>query len=421
MVRREILTIFRDNKLKKIFLIGQMTLFFVLVGTFLAFSNKTHLGKTAIEKFYHEKAIYHILDGYLDPDDFVAVREQKDVLDQLKAFYNGLNSAKSFNYLAMYNQSIYVDDLLNRFPDAPTFQENGTWKRIESFQVNNCAVEYFDMSVSEGRCFEKKDFDGMAEEIPVLIGQRFNHMIGVGDRINAQYYQKDITLVVIGVLEENTFVYFNGNSEFYLDGYIVMPYVDYDPPESETEEWFQEIVYFAMINGYLSTAVSEDAENDMMMEVEAISQQTGFNNYLFVGSNPNVQKYRGLINIINENHKLVVALFMLFFFANILTISFGLLQMQSKRLPSLTVFYLNGATKFDLCTCCFLEVLCLAIVSGAISIFILDVLLKIIKFETILVLCGVALGFAAIASVVPEYTLKKVELTSILNDGENVL
>ena len=361
------------------------------------------------------------MDGYLDPDDFVAVREQKDVLDQLKAFYNGLNSAKSFNYLAMYNQSIYVDDLLNRFPDAPTFQENGTWKRIESFQVNNCAVEYFDMSVSEGRCFEKKDFDGMAEEIPVLIGQRFNHMIGVGDRINAQYYQKDITLVVIGVLEENTFVYFNGNSEFYLDGYIVMPYVDYDPPESETEEWFQEIVYFAMINGYLSTAVSEDAENDMMMEVEAISQQTGFNNYLFVGSNPNVQKYRGLINIINENHKLVVALFMLFFFANILTISFGLLQMQSKRLPSLTVFYLNGATKFDLCTCCFLEVLCLAIVSGAISIFILDVLLKIVKFETILVLCGVALGFAAIASVVPEYTLKKVELTSILNDGENVL
>ncbi len=384
----------------------------------MAFSTEMHNGKDNLEKIYDNKVIYQLIDGYSDPDEFSEFLRQPDTLTTLKKFYNKLNTANHFQYLAMFNQKILVDDTDLKFLDVQPI-DGGTMKKINAFQLNMRAQSYFNLDVTEGKLFSLESFKDRGAIMPVLLGSKYAKSFAVGNHIVASYYQKEVTLEVMGILKENSLIYFNTDPEFYLDEYIILPYVNYTDPKTNLEEEFQKIDYFAMINGYISVEMGTEPSQDMMSEIEVISQQTGFYNYQFIGSNPHIQPYRGLVNVINLNYSLVRWLFIFSFCLNVITICFQLYFMQKKRLPALAIHYLNGASLSDLVKQFSCEVMLIILISYTISQVVLSYILKIADAQILVFLFITATVLMLSVSAFPIYKLTHSELIALLNTTED--
>lgn len=421
VIMREVMLYYRSHKVENIMFVCQITVFFILMGTFFAFTSEAHYGKSNVEKAYKDKAIYQLIDGYYDPDEFTAFRDEPNALNILKNYYHALMNAASFQYLAMFNQSITINDMNGVFPEERTIVNNdtGQLKKAEAFQLNEQACKYFELNVIEGRTFQQSDFDDNGNVMPVLMGSSYMNIFEVGDRLPATYYEKEVELEIIGFLRENTMIYYNGNYEFYLDQYIILPYIHYDAPETEFDEWFQEVVYFAMINGYISIPAGDAFAQDMMIELEAIAEKTGFYNYVFIGSNPHLQQYRGMINILNKNYDLILSLLILTFLANMVTLGVQVYMMQKRRLPIMAIHYLNGATLQSLMKQIVVEVL---LVIGLAAFLGWNVLvrLKISNIVIMLIFLMIAVTLMVGISLISIYQLKNAELMLTLNQEDDL-
>lgn len=418
VVIREMILYYRSHKVENIVLICQIAAFFILMGTFFAFTSEAHYGKSNVERAYKDKAIYQLIDGYYDPDAFEDFRAEPNALNILKSFYNALNQAAGFQYLAMFNQNIIIDDMNGAFPKEQTISNSRSSKRVDAFQVNEQVCEYFEWNIIKGRAFQKGDFHDHGNVMPVLMGSSYIDTFEVGDRLTAAYYQKEVKIEIIGFLKENTMVYFNGDPEFYLDQYIILPYINYDAPETEFDEWFQKIVYFAMINGYISISSGDAYTQNMMMELEAISEKTGFYNYSFIGSNPNIQQYRGLINVLNKNYDLILSLLVLSFLMHMITLGFQVYMMQERRLHKMAIHYLNGATLKALIKQFLMEIL-LTVGFAALLGWMVLVHLKIFYIQIMLVIFVTAIMLIAGISLISIYKLKNIELMWMLNQEDH--
>ncbi len=414
VIMREVLLYYRSHKVENIVFVCQITVFFILMGTFFAFTGEAHYGKSNIERTYKDKAIYQLIDGYYDPDAFTAFRSEPNALNILKNYYHALMNAESFQYLAMFDQSITINDV-NGAADS----DGGQLKEAEAFQMNEQACQYFELNVIEGRAFQQGDFDDNGNVMPVLMGNSYMNAFEVGDRLPATYYQREVELEIIGFLRENTMIYYNGNYEFYLDQYIILPYIHYDAPQTESDESFQEIVYFAMINGYISISSGDAHTQDMMAEMEAIAEKTGFYNYVFIGSNPNLQQYRGLINILNKNYDLILSLLILSFLVNMVTLGVQAYMMQQRRLRMMAIHYLNGATLQSLMKQIVMEVL---LVIGLAAFLGWNVLvrLKISNIVILLIFLMIAVTFMIGISLISICKLKNAELMLTLNQEDDL-
>ena len=421
VIMREVLLYYRSHKVENIVFVCQITVFFILMGTFFAFTSEAHYGKSSIERAYKDKAIYQLIDGYYDPDEFTAFRDEPNALNILKNYYHALINAASFQYLAMFDQSITINDMNGVFPKERTIANDDSeqLKNVEAFQLNEQACKYFALNVIKGRTFQQSDFNDNGNVMPVLMGSSYMNIFEVGDRLPATYYQKEVELEVIGFLRENTIVYYNGNSEFYLDQYLILPYIHYDAPETEFDEWFQEVVYFAMINGYISISSGDAFAQDMMTELEAIAEKTGFYNYVFIGSNPNLQQYRGLINILNRNYDLILSLLMLSFLINMVTLGVQMYMMQQSRLHIMAIHYLNGATLQSLIKQIIMEML---LVIGLAALLGWNVLvrLKISNIVIMLIFLIIAILLMIGITLNSIYKLKNSELMLMLNQEDNL-
>ena len=410
---------YRSHKAENIILICQITAFFILIGTFFAFTGEANYEKSDIEKIYENKAIYQLIDGYHEHDDFKAFLAEPNGLNILKSFYDSLDKADSFQYLAMYSQSIAIEDKNGDFSEYASIDNNGQLKRVDAFHINEEACKYFELNVIKGRTFRQDDFVDNGNVLPVLMGADYIDVFGVGDRFSMIYHEKEFEIEIIGFLQENSLIYYNGDYEFYLDQYIILPFINFNAPETELDESFQKIVYFCMINGYILTEIGNSFTSDMMMELEAISEKTGFYNYVFLGSNPNIQQYRGLINILNQNYSLIISLLVLSFCINMVTIGLQLYMMQKKRLSAMAVHYLNGATLQELIKQLAVEML-LIIGLAALAGWTVLVWLRIVNVVVMLIIFMIAVVLMAGISLLSIYKLKRAELMLLLNQEDDL-
>lgn len=119
--------------------------------------------------------------------------------------------------------------------------------------MNKQVIDFFNLSVSEGSLWNEKAAEDIDGTMPVILGSSYKKLYKIGDVTSINYYNKPFNVKVIGFMKENSKVYFNNNTEFYLDKYFILPYQDLGNPVLENDELFQQISYFAMINGYVVT------------------------------------------------------------------------------------------------------------------------------------------------------------------------
>lgn len=158
----------------------------------------------------------------------------------------------------------------------------------------------------------------------------------------------------------------------------------------------------------------------MKLEMESIASQSGFYNYIFIGTGPDTQAYKGLINVISVNYDMVQLLFAFSFLLNIVLISFQLCLIQKRRLTSFAIHFLNGAPLSYLIKQFIFETSTIIFLSFIASQVVLTNILHL-RTGSSFKLIIIAIIFILAISVLPIFKLRKMELISLLNSEEEGL
>lgn len=421
---KELFFYFRKHKIITVISYFQITTFLILLGLFLSFINALNYEETGLKKVYEKKAIYQLIDGYYDGDDFSSFTSKSDSLIKLKNFYTSLNNDDNFRYLTMMDQYIGITNknipeiFVQGHENGAGFQQvkinNNLYTPIKSLQMNQKSFKFFNLDISEGRKWEDNDFNDTKDFVPVLLGDSYKKIYKIGEKFTINYYLKDIDVKVIGFLNQNSKVLFNGDPEFYLDRYILLPYLNYNAPVSKEDYRFQTIAYFAMVNGYVVTDNDQSKIRSMMERIKVISEMSSFENYSFIGLNPHLQQYNGLMMVIQENRDLIKIIFFISFGLNLFLLSLMLFLQQKRRLPLYATHYMQGATEFNLIIQQWLEISSIMLASFFTYVLILEELLKIGSYKIHLMLFILLFIISIILCFISSYQLMHKPLTEYL-------
>ncbi|WP_025692793.1 ABC transporter permease [Paenibacillus zanthoxyli] len=422
---RELGFYLRKHKWFNLFIYVQATLFLMTAGTFVVFWQQLEYESGSLGQIYENKVIRQLLDGYYEGDKYSEFINRPDSLQRLKAYYSGLNTTDDFDYLAMFNHYILLQDedipatSVNGYEQgSPKHQEtiDGTrFAAVKSFQMNRQAFEFFGVKISKGRGWNEEDFSRSTGTMPVLLGSSYQATYKVGDMTTINYYNSTIRVEVIGFVTENSKVFYSGSPEFYLDDYVILPYRDYRNPVSDEERKFQQIVYFAMINGFVVTDNEPAAVQTAMQRVESIAKKAEIGGYSFIGLNPHFQKYRGLLTVLQQNASLVRFIFIVTTIINALVLAIALTLQQHRRFTYWGVHYLQGANPSSLMTMLWTEIGVVMLTACATSYWLLNRVLVLGSPGSNALLLALSLGISAIVMLFPARQLRRGSSVAWMN------
>ncbi|EFC95789.1 hypothetical protein NQ487_31420 [Hungatella hathewayi] len=284
-----------------------LTVFIFIVGitlTSLTISKPTSENKEHVS--IGEKR-YTLIDNFLDADSFREFRHNDKKVNMLGDFYNKLTGMDNAKLLSMFNQSVVIDDFQgdekfyyhtkefrDKFPDAEL--------AIKSMQMNQLAFEHNKLKVKKGNMpiWNKISFND--NTFPILLGSSYEGIYNIGDIVKGSFYTKNINFQVIGILEDNTQVYYKTDPAYMLDEYIIIPYPAMAWTVNPNDFVFEGILYFALVN---SDIVIDSDEKNFLTGIRAIANSTGFVDFSLVGIDDQIIKNQELIFMISEHQRLI--------------------------------------------------------------------------------------------------------------------
>lgn len=294
----ELIYSIKSNKLFYLLSVIILSAFLVIVGIFTYLQIGIHTTTKQIQAVYQGKKLYTLIDSLQDADAFSKYRENGTNINRVGQFYNALSSSSDFRFISTFNQPIPIRNF--RGGDKFLYSENNPG--VKCFQLNQNSFNFYNLKILNGIDFSWDKVDYKTNKIPVLLGSDYREVYNIGDSLFGNYYSKNYEFVVKGFLAPNSFVYYKGNPEFYLDQYIIIPY----PPKCYSVDpsafLFEGILYFAMINGDISSDVSE---NNLVNKLDRIADETGFNQFEIIGLPAFSHRYSEMVSVISNNQLLL--------------------------------------------------------------------------------------------------------------------
>ncbi|MER0123573.1 hypothetical protein ABPH35_07655 [Streptococcus sp. ZJ93] len=289
---------------------------------------------------------YTLVDTLLEDADFYQFRTDREKLNTLVTFYNSLYQSQELEFLPTFNQPLFIQSfdkgenfLYDREIDHFA-QSNQQPAAVKSFQISQKAFNFYQLTVEEGEEFNWKNINlSNLEAYPILLGNHYRKHYQIGDKLVAGFYTKDITFEVKGFLPPNSYVYYKGNTEFYLDDYLVVPYPPILAAVGTDDFSFEGILYFAMLNSQFVTRLSEA---EMLTVIQRHSRQSGFVDFSIIEVDDFVIKYKQLLSAVTYSRMLLIMLlvFLSSLFCYVI-ISLSILILRSHR-DSIRVNWLLG-------------------------------------------------------------------------------
>ncbi|MEI5994995.1 hypothetical protein A5880_002585 [Enterococcus sp. 4G2_DIV0659] len=180
--------------------------------------------------------------------------------------------------------------------------------------------------------------------IPVILGNDYKGVYDIGEVFLGDYLFELVSFKVVGVLKENSFVFYQGNAEFYLDNVVVIPYPEKRPDNNFKDKGFLNRLYFGMINGNIAT--NNDMEiSEILSSLNKIGKQTKFSNYHIIGVSSFVEQYTDMLMALTKNKELIIVLFSMLFILMVILLNFISYTLFVQRKNKYYVYYLNGFSK----------------------------------------------------------------------------
>ncbi|MBW4828516.1 MAG: hypothetical protein KZY61_11135 [Clostridiaceae bacterium] len=418
---REIRFYFKKNSLLFFLELIILTLFLTLVYVFALFTIGINEKTDKIENIYNGKEIYRLIDKLEDPEEFSDFLNSKSSVSVLSNFYNELDTDKNFQFLSVFDQFIPIENFKgdNTFDYAygEDMEVKGKYKdeiskkiyqNAKSMQMNKNSFKFYDIELARGKEIDWEKVDYSTGRIPILLGNDYSGIYDVGDVLIGDYYGKDFKFEVVGFIKRNTYIFYNGSSEKYLDNYIVVPYplrlskIDNEMGDMESE--FYGILYSAMINGDIAIEKSGNSLQTLLKNLDRISQKTSFDKYTIIGVRNFVVQYNNMIAAINNNKKIILFLLILN-----LIIMFIILKgishfIYSKRKKVYYLYFLNGCNKGEI-----YKIFSIDLILPYILAFILNIIITWkYKFFDEMILIILAIIIFLVFSVIYRIFIKKL-------------
>lgn len=284
-----------------------LSAFLVIIGIIANLQINAHFTGQHIQKVYNGKNFYSVIDSLYNPSEFSNFRKNHNNINRIGTFYNSLTTSSLFDFISAFCQPIPIKD----FRGSEQFLYNSDQfikahsdipLNIKCFQLNQSAFCFHNLAINNGLSFVWDDIDYSTGKIPIVLGSNYKDIYDIGDCLFGNFYSKDFKFEITGFLTPNTFVYYKGNPEFYLDDYILLPYPKRCELVDATNFKFESILYFAMINGDLATTATK---KDLLDEIKQIANNTGFIEFSVIGLPKISLKYNEIISVISANQKLL--------------------------------------------------------------------------------------------------------------------
>lgn len=320
--------------------------FFFLFYTFVSFSRNISLAPTTITDISENKNLYTITDTLFDSGEFRRFRDSKESLQTLQAFYERLNTNSNFQFVSAFHQPLFFESFKGDeiFYFSPPFEDEETGRMyypIRSMQMNRNFFERYQLNVSQGEVFAWENVDFESGTLPIILGANYKGIFQINDRIKGQFYFRDYEFQVIGFLENNSFVFYQGDINHDLDSSMILPYPEMTISITEENKEFVGILYFAMLGGDIFI----DARYDfsfLNQELAQIARDTGFFDYTLLGVASFALQYQQMFESINANQQLLYVFFTIILVISLFLVAF--LNEKSYKRRNLRYFigYLHG-------------------------------------------------------------------------------
>lgn len=294
------------------FIYGVTGILVVLTTIWLAISSqllvKNHETKQHLDSVSRDYRRYTLRDTLLGDDEFYFFRTDRESLNKLVTFYNGLYQTPHIEVLTAFNQPIFI----NGFDKGSEFfyQQNQEGMRnsrgpviaVKAFQLNQKAFDFYGLRLEGGSRFSWEDSQLTKDGLnPIILGSRYKSHYKVGDRIIADFYSEGVNFEVQGFLAEGSFVYYQGSPEFYLDDYMLIPYPTILSEITAGDFSMEGILYFAMLNGQFVTKLPQ---KDIIRIIQEQSRQSGFTAIKIEEIDDFLMQYNQLLSIVEQQRGL---------------------------------------------------------------------------------------------------------------------
>ncbi len=247
--------------------------------------------------------------------DYSTLYGQK--LDEMKLAYQKLNETQL--YYEIWDQFLYIENCTfgekflycyeEGYSDSSIYMletEEGVTPlhAIKTMQLSENCMNLFQIDVLKGRTLDKSDMDyADGSTIPVLIGSEYIGILNVGDVFHGSYILKEFDFEVVGILKSGSNITVSKNPS-YLDRYIIMPFLNFNPASNPDDDTFQVRHYSSKLTG----SVPFDAMQSISAQLITINS-LGIGTLSIAGEAPLEGMYTQIIQTVGlSTHSLKVLL-----------------------------------------------------------------------------------------------------------------
>ena len=285
----------------------------------MSFSRST---QAAVAQSFHDSAkvdMYSLTDRLSEPALFEEYRRTLANIEKVIHFYDYLeqNAPEGVRLLSAFDQAMPVVD----FAGSESFEHgNGTGAttqgsyehpilgervvNVKSMQLSHSTFDFYNLAVQDGAGLEWDEVHYERAAIPVLLGSNYTGVYDIGDELTVDYYSKPTQMRVSGFLAPSASMFYQGNINFFLDDYLVVPYPKSISGIATPNQEFYGILAFAMLNANIAV---DQAQSDgaVFRALEAAATSSGFDHYALLSVPTYLTQFASVRALVQENFVLV--------------------------------------------------------------------------------------------------------------------
>ena len=236
---------------------------------------------------------------------------QKNDYTNVQNFYYDLNEKFEKEYIYSFDQEMNIYDFRGNLDFSEFYIESWGEERLKQYtinavQVNQNAVDYYNVKATNGYTFNTSDFVIQKDLIvPVILGSDFIGIYEVGDIFEGSYLTDDLKFEVKGFLSKDQKQLIRMNlDEVNLNRYVVLPVIEDDNNLLSTS--FNKWNSLQLINGFL---MNNDGDFINLFRLTELSSENSLPNPYLIG----VNRINFLINKFIETDWLVMIILVISF------------------------------------------------------------------------------------------------------------
>lgn len=323
----------------------------LILGLTVDLQQSTEETAVEYEETYGEKNFYSAKEALSDLDYYQYIDESNDSdFEKLLNFKNALLNSKDFTYIAIPEQflelSFEVPEIClynyeEGYSDSSVQEYDGKLiYQTKAIEVSDAFFEEFPIELSQGEPFSQEDYVYQeGKPIPVLLGSAYQDEFQIGDSFEGNYLFEEITFIVTGFLESESFFYSSNRGNFVsCERYMVLPALSF-----HEASYFSKIALLQQMCGVISSHYSREKTAELYQNY---LEEAGLGTWDLLVVNPEsassvLETYSAMTSEVAKQFQLLVVIMLVFSCIAMTTVILGMLKENHETFG---IFLLCGAS-----------------------------------------------------------------------------